>query len=206
MSARFCGASCAADASRPTSTPRSTASWRSPRRGFGSELREPTPLTNEDAMTAPIETYAIPYHLYRYRSLRRIGKKDSDVLDREMQAIEQNRLWCSDFDSMNDPMEGAFEPSAMVERSRDYAEAAQMIRDGKLNKGMCAFSEARNIELMWAHYADEFRGICISYMFELLRDGLPKRISSLRISYSEFASTGRANERSRREYLSYPFY
>ncbi|MES0202792.1 DUF2971 domain-containing protein [Mesorhizobium sp. LNHC209A00] len=136
-------------------------------------------------MTAEIETYAIPYNLYRYRSLRRIGKPDKEVLDRELRSIEQSSLWCSDFDNMNDPMEGAFEPSAAVKENRRYAELAQTIRDGKLGYGMCAFSEAKDIELMWAHYADEFRGVCVSYSFRSLRYGLGSDKSFTRLCYSD---------------------
>jgi hypothetical protein len=40
---------------------------------------------------------------------------------------------------------------------------------------------------MWAHYADEFSGICIAYNFRALADALSDQCSFVRISYEEDA-------------------
>lgn len=139
----------------------------------------------EVKLPAKIIDYVVPARLYRYRSLRRIGQKNSDILDREMKAIERNHLWCSDFNSLNDPMEGAFVATMRVKRHSRYKDALQTIKNGKVELGLCAFSETNNNELMWAHYSDEFGGICIRYNFRRLLKGLSNSYSFSRISYAE---------------------
>ena len=36
--------------------------------------------------------------------------------------------------------------------------------------GICSFSKARKNQLMWSHYADEHKGICIGFKEEYLRE------------------------------------
>jgi Protein of unknown function (DUF2971) len=50
---------------------------------------------------------------------------------------------------------------------------------------MCSFSEVRNHELMWAHYADQFKGICISYSLSKLLKRLARDVSFVRMFYNE---------------------
>jgi len=40
-------------------------------------------------------------------------------------------------------------------------------------------------ELMWAHYADQYRGICIAYSFAKLLDSLGDDVSFVRMYYNE---------------------
>ena len=70
---------------------------------------------------------------------------------------------------MNDPMEGFYSESKLLEKARDIGGIRAAIASRKTMIGMCAFSEVFNHELMWAHYADQFRGICITYDFFKLR-------------------------------------
>lgn len=86
---------------------------------------------------------------------------------------------------MNDPMEGFYSESKFLERTRDIKNVRGAILSGKIMIGMCAFSEVFNHELMWAHYADQFRGICIAYDFFKLRNDLPEGTSFSRLYYNE---------------------
>ena len=113
---------------------------------------------------ATIKSYVEPSRLYRYRSL--------GEFDREMEAIERGYLFCAAYRTLNDPMEGLFTSSKLLRESEDYRTIRDSIRDNKSQLGMCSFSEVHDHELMWAHYADQFRGICIAYNFSKLRDGL----------------------------------
>lgn len=54
---------------------------------------------------------------------------------------------------------------------------------------MCSFSEVRNHELMWAHYADQFSGVCVSYSFSKLQRLLPDNVSFVRMFYDETEPT-----------------
>jgi len=124
-----------------------------------------------------VETYVIPRYLYRYRSLQQFN--------REMDCIKQAYLYCANFVQMNDPMEGFYSESKLLEKARDIGGIRAAIASRKTMIGMCAFSEVFNHELMWAHYADQFRGICITYDFFKLRHNLPAGTSFSRIYYNE---------------------
>jgi hypothetical protein len=130
---------------------------------------------------ATIERYVQPPRLYRYRSLKE--------LDRELGAIAEGYLYCAAFGSLNDPMEGLFSTSRTVRESDNHRAIRASIRENKANIGMCSFSEVHDHELMWAHYADQFRGICISYSLSKLLKGLPKDVHFVRMFYNETEPT-----------------
>jgi Protein of unknown function (DUF2971) len=130
---------------------------------------------------AEIKSYEQPRRLYRYRSL--------DHFDQETDAIENGYLFCSAYEKLNDPMEGRFTSSRLFKRSPDHRAIRMAIIDNKARIGICSFSEVHNHELMWAHYADHFRGICIGYSVRLLLDNLPPDVSFVRMFYNEKAPT-----------------
>ncbi len=135
---------------------------------------------------ATIKSYVEPSRLYRYRSLKEF--------DREMEAIERGYLFCAAYRTLNDPMEGLFTSSKLLRESEDYRIIRDSIRDNKSQLGMCSFSEVHDHELMWAHYADQFRGICISYNFSKLRDGMADDITFARMFYNETVPTIRLSD------------
>jgi hypothetical protein len=126
-----------------------------------------------------IKTYVIPRHLYRYRSMKN--------LEREIQSIESGYVFCSSYKDMNDPMEGFYSASKLLQGSPELSRVRDGILSGKRNIGLCSFSEVFNHELMWAHYADQFKGICIAYDFFMLRKYLPTDVSFSRVYYNEEA-------------------
>lgn len=130
---------------------------------------------------ATIERYVQPPRVYRYRSL--------EELDRELEAIEEGYLYCAAFGTLNDPMEGLFSTSRSLRESDSHRAIRASVRDNKAHIGMCSFSEVQNHELMWAHYADQFRGICISYSLSKLLKGLPKEVTFVRMFYNETEPT-----------------
>ena len=130
---------------------------------------------------ATIQSYVTPQRLYRYRSL--------ENFDREIKAIEQGYLYCSRFEDLNDPMEGLFSSSQMLRKSENYRAIKDAIVDRKANTGMCSFSEVYDHELMWAHYANQFEGICIAYRLSHLLEKLEHNVSFVRIYYNEVVPT-----------------
>ena len=139
---------------------------------------------------ATIETYAMPTWLYRYRSLRPRGadgdgRADPRRLDRELEAIERGHIWCSTFDRMNDPMEGFYRADSRTRRKVDYDRFVDSVRSEKLGLGIASLSETWDNELMWAHYADGFRGICVAYKLVRLLEGLADDHALARVAYGD---------------------
>jgi hypothetical protein len=118
-----------------------------------------------------------PQRLYRYRPLRKF--------ERELEALEEGYVFCAAYDTLNDPMEGVFRSSKVFRESDNYRDARRAIVDNKIQIGMASFSEVHDHELMWAHYADQYRGICISYNFTKLLDDLGDGVSFVRMYYNE---------------------
>jgi len=132
-----------------------------------------------------------PTSLYRYRPF------GPDVYERELSAIERPYVWCSTYKSMNDPMEGYYEILADQEWreagdgcSRSYEYLQPELRPAKrvwnhhrddmtaslLNQkseiGLASFSETYENDLMWAHYAKNYSGICIEYDYRRLTEAI----------------------------------
>jgi hypothetical protein len=132
-------------------------------------------------LVASIKAYVKPVRLYRYRSL--------DQFDREVDAIAQGYLYCAAYTNLNDPMEGLFSSSQLLRRSEDYRTIRTAVRENKAQIGMCSFSEVHDHELMWAHYAKRFSGVCIAYSLSRLLEHLPKDVSFVRMYYNEEVPT-----------------
>jgi len=151
---------------------------------------------------AKIESYVRPQWLYRYRSL--------EHFERELEAIEQSYLYCAAFHQLNDPMEGTFTSSRLLKKSEEYRAIRNAVIDNKARIGMCSFSEVHDNELMWAHYADHFKGICVAYRFALLRKSLGDDVRFVRMYYNEtepmIRSAATEPERLAKMVLSYKYY
>ena len=126
---------------------------------------------------ATIEVFAQPFTLYRYRSLK--------ALDREIGALESTSIYCGDYSKLNDPMEGFFDISRLVKASATSKKIEAAIKSESADVGISSFSETQDNELMWAHYANQFTGICIAYNFPRLRRELPTDVYFSRMHYTE---------------------
>lgn len=124
---------------------------------------------------AKLDYLGRPTSLFRYRPYSR--------LKRELETLESNYIYCPNYASLNDPMEGKFRQGSKLSRhSQTYVEAIQTTLD---ELGIASFCEVQNHVLMWAHYADQYKGICISYNFTNLLAHLPESAVLTRIAYSE---------------------
>ena len=103
----------------------------------------------------------------------------------ELQAIEEAYLYCAAYKNMNDPMEGRYYSSKRLKSSAKYLTFRSEILLNKRQIGICPFSEVCDNELMWAHYASEFRGICIAYDLVKLLKHLLGDTSFVRMYYNE---------------------
>lgn len=139
---------------------------------------------------AAIVTYARPLLLYRYRSLSaRPGddarRADPARLTREIGALLDDAIYCPTYAQLNDPMEGFYRASVKARGHSDYEAFVARVRNEKLGLGIASLSETWHNELMWAHYADGFRGICIAYFVPKLLTGLDEHAALARVAYGD---------------------
>lgn len=127
---------------------------------------------------AELRMYAKPSSLYRYRPL---GEK----AERELQALLDGYIYCSAFSEMNDPMEGIYRTSARFSENPNSEKSRARVQDGLQNMGIASMSEVHDHEPMWAHYADQFKGMCIQYSLNRLLKRLDSEIAITRMMYSE---------------------
>ena len=86
--------------------------------------------------------------VYKYRSLRNFDFV-ADILC-------NLRFHAASFFELNDPMEGLFTYPA--DTKKEYIDA---IVQGKKKLRICSFSKDPKNPLLWAHYANGFKGVCI---------------------------------------------
>jgi len=135
---------------------------------------------------ASIKTYAKPIWLYRYRSLGL--STDANIfanqqLQREVGALLNGYVYCSTYKKMNDPMEGLYHATSKATMHREYNSFVSQLKTEKLSIGIASFSETWDNELMWAHYADGFQGMCICYLMSDLINEITDEHSFSRIAY-----------------------
>lgn len=135
---------------------------------------------------ASVRSYVKPLRLFRYRSLSNI--------DRELSTIRHCYLHCGSYYDLNDPMEGLFSSSRTLKESDSYRALQSEIRHTKREIGVCSFSEVHNHAAMWAYYADQFRGICISYSLSRLLKNLDKGVDFVRMAYVDEMPTIRRSK------------
>ena len=82
-------------------------------------------------------------------------------------------------------MEGFFGLGSALAETPTSGSVRQAIVDMTASIGIGSFCEAYDNELMWAHYADQFRGICIAYNFRELLGELPDDVHFTRLYYTE---------------------
>ncbi len=90
--------------------------------------------------------------LYKFRSLENLEYTDDIILN--------NQLYAADFSSMNDPMEGIFWHPQDIDQG-----ILNQIKSTKKKIKICSMSGelAFGNPLMWAHYADSFKGVCLEF-------------------------------------------
>lgn len=125
-------------------------------------------------MTAEIKIYAKPAHLHRYRPLGEYAK-------REIDALLNGYIYCPSYSDMNDPMEGAHRMSARFLNAPESAKSQARVKYAFEKVGIASLSEVNDHEPMWAHYADEFQGMCVQYSLARLLHCLEDDIAITRM-------------------------
>jgi hypothetical protein len=97
--------------------------------------------------------------LYKFKSL------EGDGFLHSLDMIVNDRIYLFTCDSMNDPYEGAWSNcEAISDLMNDgYIEKVQKLRNLVDSVRFTCFTESYNNELLWAHYAGGFTGVCFEY-------------------------------------------
>lgn len=121
-----------------------------------------------------------PEFLYRYRS---VFESDDTRFNQEMENLDNNCVWCSPIAALNDPMEGYYMADAKLGIPDELDPLITQIFYQKISRKICAFSETHDNELMWSHYADHFKGMCIRYDVEKMIDNLSDQVVLAKVDY-----------------------
>ena len=84
--------------------------------------------------------------LYKYKSL-----SDFEFV---ADILINNQLYASHYMELNDPMEGDFTPDINLDYNDLIKKEMESIR-------VCSLSKDLHNPILWAHYADGFKGVCI---------------------------------------------
>jgi hypothetical protein len=107
------------------------------------------------------------YTIFKFRKINKFT----------LMSIVNGELYFARPDSLNDPFDcqidivASFENAATManDQTRDLLKRIQhneylsRLKHEISNMGVCAFSKTQENRLMWSHYADEHRGICLTY-------------------------------------------
>lgn len=98
----------------------------------------------------------LPAKLYKYRSL------DGDSFRYTQSIIRRNEIFFSKLRRFNDPFEGYF--NVRLPSVRKILDAPEYTQASiSTNSVVLSLAESNDDILMWSHYADMHRGICIEF-------------------------------------------
>ena len=83
-------------------------------------------------------------------------------IERVFDILLNKQIYCSNWSSLNDPVEGVFAYSS-GRKGSDVELAVRQIEDAKSKYRVCALSKTFDNHLLWAHYAQGFSGLAIEF-------------------------------------------
>jgi hypothetical protein len=130
-----------------------------------------------------------PTTLYRYRRLK-------DSLAYTLREIA-GELWCAYAETINDPFDGLrHAPSEVrVVPSPHEGDTPRTNRTLEITKhwAIACFTESWESPTMWAHYSDNYNGICVGYSFDKLSEYVSEQNRHLARSREFIAQHGGIN-------------
>jgi hypothetical protein len=91
---------------------------------------------------------------YKYLSMENFVKYLDDYL--------LGKLYLAEWNKQNDPMEGFFN----LKYQKEYSELIKGLKDEKYQYKICALADDPYNFLLWSHYADGHKGVCIEIEIE----------------------------------------
>lgn len=117
----------------------------------------------------PIMKSELPNKIFRYITI----SGDENENNKRFKTLENNELWFSRADCLNDPFEGynlyysegfpfdaGLGESNLKSRKERWAKYTEQARK---NFFICSFSQDNRIAPMWAHYTGSHKGFCVEY-------------------------------------------
>lgn len=99
--------------------------------------------------------FKIYYMYYKYFNVN--GRK----VQRIIEIFNSNMIFAAQYKNLNDPMEGYFLNNGSLNRDE-----INIIKYNKQQIRICSFTKEDTSKLMWAHYANGFKGIVIGFDIE----------------------------------------
>ena len=90
---------------------------------------------------------------YKFRSPNQIAYS--------FDALFNNRLYCADWETLNDPVESIFGYNHLTSTQTDYSKVVTEIEREMKKLRVCSLSKTFDCHLLWAHYASGFSGLAI---------------------------------------------
>ncbi|MEO5910818.1 MAG: DUF2971 domain-containing protein [Pelobium sp.] len=124
---------------------------------------------------------------YKYRGMV--------FFERDLETLLRNEIYASLFKDLNDPYESVFEEEITLLlnyfnkkfkiSSSDVEKSFKQILDFKIKLGIYSLSLTYSQELMWSHYSSSYKGYCIEYNIEKLKEKylLLKTLNQQKINY-----------------------
>ncbi len=94
---------------------------------------------------------SVPKRLYKYRSLSGSSR------DRTIKSISENEIYFTSRSQFNDPLDCKLKVHGLS--TQEQAEIGSTLDA----TGIFCLSEVNDNPLMWSHYADSHKGVCIEY-------------------------------------------
>lgn len=92
--------------------------------------------------------------------MRAFKFRSSNQIEYVFDILINKRLHCADWKDLNDPMEGLYYYQGNG-RGNEIEERVKGIRRAKRNYKVCSLSKTYDSHLLWAHYANGFKGVAI---------------------------------------------
>jgi len=117
----------------------------------------------------PEERKSMPNRIYKFIRLC----DDKSENKKRFSTLENNQIWFSRVDNLNDPYEGCncCYWDEFPDQEIDFFWGAsnlrkqwnEYIQKRKLSLGICSFSKRHSLMPLWAHYANNHKGFCCEY-------------------------------------------
>ncbi len=93
----------------------------------------------------------------RVKSMKLYKYRDTANIKYLLDIVINNRLYASSYNRLSDPMQGGNASQAI----RLNSDSRELIRNSEDRYGICTLYEDPQHSLLWAHYADDHRGVAI---------------------------------------------
>ena len=125
--------------------------------------------------------------VYKYRGL--------ENFTRDLESLVKDEVFAPPFTELNDPFEAVYDEEithmcTVIENlfkvnTSDITRSFESLREYKSKLGIYSLSKTYSDELMWAHYASSYKGFCIEYDKEILKNNYlaPKVVLELDVEY-----------------------